>query len=129
MWYQVRVAEPIAEVYKELRFEAAHLLPNAREGHKCRRLHGHSYYVTLVVRGPLDPHLGWVMDFADLKAAFEPLEKVLDHSYLNEIEGLENPTAEILAVWIWQRLEPTVPALSEVRIAETCTSGCSYRGE
>ena len=116
------------EIFKEFVFEAAHRLPHVPEGHKCRRLHGHSFRVEIHVRGEVDPVLGWVRDFADLKEAFEPLYRQLDHRHLNEIEGLENPTSENLAVWIWQRLAPRLPGLSQVVIRETCTSGCIYRG-
>jgi 6-pyruvoyltetrahydropterin/6-carboxytetrahydropterin synthase len=116
------------EIMKEFRFEAAHRLPRVPEGHKCRRLHGHSYRVRLVVRGEVDPELGWVRDFADLKEAFEPLRQRLDHYYLNEVEGLSNPTSENLAVWIWDRLVGPLPGLAEVHVAETCTSACVYRG-
>ncbi|MDH4120784.1 MAG: 6-carboxytetrahydropterin synthase QueD [Deltaproteobacteria bacterium] len=117
------------EIYKEFTFDSAHLLPNLPEGHKCRRLHGHSFRVILYVSGPLTPKEGWVMDFADLKKAFKPLYDQLDHRYLNEIEGLENPTSEVLAVWIWRRLKPSLPLLSRVEVKETCTSGCVYAGE
>ncbi len=96
--------------------------------HKCARLHGHSYAVTLRVRGPVDEDLGWVVDFADLKAAFEPLLAQLDHNYLNEVPGLENPTSENLAIWIWDRLHPTLPTLRCVVVEETCESGCAYEG-
>ncbi len=118
-----------AEIRKRITFESAHRLPNVPEGHKCRRLHGHSFGVELVVSGPVDEHTGWVMDFSDVKAAFEPLYKVLDHNYLNEIEGLENPTSENLARWIWDRLRPRLPGLSEITVHETCNSSCTYRGE
>jgi 6-pyruvoyltetrahydropterin/6-carboxytetrahydropterin synthase len=117
------------EIWREFTFEAAHRLPHVPAGHKCARLHGHSFRVAVHVRGPLDPTLGWVMDFADLKAAWRPLDEALDHRYLNEIPGLENPTSEVLARWIWQRLTPGLPGLSEVVVRETCTSGCRYRGE
>lgn len=117
------------ELYKEFSFEAAHLLPNVPEGHKCRRLHGHSFHVRVTVRGALDPRLGWVMDFADIKAAWKPLDDALDHRYLNEIPGLENPTSEVLARWIWQRLLPALPGLSAIEVRETCSSGCVYRGD
>ncbi|MDF1504129.1 6-carboxytetrahydropterin synthase QueD [Roseisolibacter sp. H3M3-2] len=117
------------EIWREFTFEAAHRLPHVPEGHKCARLHGHSFRVAVHVRGPLDPTLGWVMDFADLKAAWRPLDDALDHRYLNDIPGLENPTSEVLARWIWQRLTPVLPGLSEVVVRETCTSGCRYRGE
>ena len=117
------------EIWKEFGFEAAHRLPNVPEGHQCARLHGHSFRVAVHVRGPLDPSLGWVMDFADLKAAWRPLDEALDHRYLNDVPGLENPTSEVLARWIWQRLSPALPGLSQVVVRETCTSGCVYRGE
>lgn len=117
------------EIYKDFTFEAAHRLPNVPEGHKCARLHGHSFRVRVVVRGPVEPDTGWVMDFGELKGAFRPLYERLDHNYLNDIPGLENPTSEHLARWIWRELCPRLPALAEVRVRETCTSGCVYRGE
>jgi len=117
------------EIFKEFGFESAHRLPNLPPEHKCARLHGHSYRVQIHVQGPLHPTLGWVMDFADLQAAFRPLFEQLDHNYLNDIEGLENPTSEVLARWIWTRLRPRLPLLSRVVVRETCTSGCSYAGE
>jgi 6-pyruvoyltetrahydropterin/6-carboxytetrahydropterin synthase len=117
------------EIWKEFGFEAAHRLPNVPEGHQCARLHGHSFRVAVHVRGPLDPTLGWVMDFAELKAAWRPLDEALDHRYLNDVPGLENPTSEVLARWIWERLAPALPGLSQVVVRETCTSGCVYRGE
>jgi len=116
------------EIFKRFTLEAAHRLPNVPEGHKCARLHGHSFQVELRVSGEPDADSGWVMDFADLKAAFAPLLERLDHRYLNDIEGLENPTSERLAIWIWERMKPQVPLLSEVVVHETCTSGCRYRG-
>lgn len=119
---------PVATIIKEMRFEAAHRLPRTPEGHKCRRLHGHSFRCELHVTGPVDPHTGWVQDYADLSAAFAPLHAQLDHNYLNEIEGLSNPTSENLARFIWQRLLPHLPLLSAVVVHETCTSRCVYRG-
>jgi 6-pyruvoyltetrahydropterin/6-carboxytetrahydropterin synthase len=116
-------------IFKVFHIEAAHRLPNVPEGHKCSRLHGHSFRVELHVRGETDPVLGWVMDFGDLKALFQPLYDQLDHHYLNDIEGLENPTSENLARWIWQRLLPRVPGLDKVVVHETCTSGASYGRE
>ncbi len=116
------------EIFKDFTFEAAHRLPHVPPGHKCARLHGHTFRVELHVRGPVGAQSGWVMDFADLKAAFRPLLERLDHHYLNEIEGLENPTSENLARWIWQRLECHLP-LARVVVRETCTSGCVYEGE
>lgn len=117
------------EIWKEFTFEAAHHLPRVPKGHKCGRLHGHSYRVRISVDGTVDPNLGWVVDFADISKAFQPLLQQLDHYYLNEIEGLENPTAEVLARWIWQRLAPRLDNLSKIEIDETCTSGCLYRGD
>jgi 6-pyruvoyltetrahydropterin/6-carboxytetrahydropterin synthase len=117
------------EIYKEFHFEAAHRLPNVPEGHKCARLHGHSFHVRLVAEGDAPEPAGWVMDFAELKASFKPIYELLDHHYLNDVPGLENPTSENIARWIWKNLKPHVPLLSQVEIRETCTSGCVYRGE
>ena len=117
------------DVYKQFRFEAAHLLPNVPPEHKCRRLHGHSYLVTVVVSAPVLEPTGWVMDFADVKAAFQETLDRLDHRYLNDIPGLENPTSENLAIWIWRALHPVLPQLKEITIGETCDAGCIYRGE
>lgn len=121
--------EHLMEIYKQFRFESAHKLPNVPDGHKCGRLHGHSFEVTVRVRGPVGEKTGWVVDFADIKEAWKPLEKVLDHNYLNDVPGLENPTSEVLARWVWRKLRPTLPMLSDVEVKETCTSGCIYRGE
>ena len=116
------------EIYKDFTFEAAHLLPNVPVGHKCARLHGHSFMVRVVVAGDIGQNSGWIMDFTDIKTAFKPIEQELDHYYLNDIEGLENPTSEILAQWIWIRLKISLPLLSRIEIKETCTSGCIYTG-
>jgi 6-pyruvoyltetrahydropterin/6-carboxytetrahydropterin synthase len=117
------------EIWKEFTFEAAHKLPHLPDDHKCTRLHGHSFRVRVYVAGEPDPELGWVVDFANIKKAFEPILEQLDHYYLNEIEGLENPTSEVLAKWIWHHLKPGLPILSKVEIAETCTCGCVYEGD
>ena len=117
------------EIFKEFSIEAAHRLPNVPRGHKCARLHGHSFQLRIAVAGPVGEDTGWVLDFAEIKVAFEPLFRQLDHQYLNDIEGLENPTSENLARWIWQRLKPELPLLSSIQIRETCTSGCIYHGE
>ena len=116
------------DIFKIFTFEAAHRLPNVPPDHKCARLHGHSFRVDVHVRGPVDRHTGWVMDYADIKTAFRPLLERLDHYYLNEIEGLENPTSENIARWIWERLRPDLPALSKIVVYETCTAGCIYEG-
>ncbi len=117
------------EIWKDFSFEAAHRLPNVPEGHKCARLHGHSFHVRVVVEGEPDSDLGWIIDFADIAAACDPVIERLDHYYLNEIEGLENPTSEAIARWIWSRLQDRLPGLSRIEVRETCTSGCSYRGD
>jgi 6-pyruvoyltetrahydropterin/6-carboxytetrahydropterin synthase len=116
------------EIFKEFTFEAAHRLTDLPNGHKCTRLHGHSYRVEVRVAGPVREETGWVMDFQEIKDAFAPLHDQLDHRYLNEVAGLGNPTSENLARWIWDRLVSELP-LSEVVVRETCTSGCSYRGK
>jgi 6-pyruvoyltetrahydropterin/6-carboxytetrahydropterin synthase len=112
----------------EFRFEAAHRLPGVPQGHKCARLHGHSFRVEIAVGGPVDPTKGWLMDYADMHRLWSPLHEVLDHRYLNEIAGLENPTSENLAVFVWQKLKPGLPSLSRVTIFETCEARCEYDG-
>ena len=116
------------ELRKTYQFEAAHLLPHLPESHKCRRLHGHSFQVEIAVAGETDPKLGWLIDYAEITEAFKPILDRLDHYYLNEIPGLENPTSEIVAVWIWKNLKPHLPLLTEIVVAETCTARCVYRG-
>lgn len=117
------------ELRKTFHIEAAHRLPNVPAGHKCARLHGHSWRIEVAIEGPVGDQTGWVMDFADLKAAFQPVYERIDHHYLNDIPGLENPTSERLALWIWNELKPRLPLLSELVVAETCTSACVYRGD
>ena len=117
------------ELFKQFSIEAAHWLPNVPADHKCRRMHGHSFQIQVHVRGPVDPRLGWVMDFAEIKAAFAPVEDEIDHRCLNDVEGLENPTSENLARWLWKRLRPALPLLSKIVVQETCNSGCVYMGE
>lgn len=116
------------KIFKEFRFEAAHRLPNVPADHKCARLHGHSFLVKVEVEGAVGAESGWVMDFSTISEAFEPIMERLDHYYLNEIPGLENPTSEVLAQWIWQELKPNLQQLSAIEIRETCTSGCIYTG-
>jgi 6-pyruvoyltetrahydropterin/6-carboxytetrahydropterin synthase len=117
------------QIFKEFTIEAAHRLPNVPANHKCARLHGHSFHIAIYVEGPVEPQSGWIMDFADIKTAFKPIYQILDHHYLNEIPGLENPTSENLARFIWQKLKPTLPLLNKIVIKETCTSGCVYSGD
>ena len=122
------VANEEIELVKDFRFEAAHFLPNVPEGHKCRRMHGHSFRGEVAVRGRVDPLTGWLMDFADLRNVVEPVVKRLDHYLLNDIEGLDNPTSERLAIWIWGEIAASLPMLHRVTIEETCTSRCHYFG-
>jgi 6-pyruvoyltetrahydropterin/6-carboxytetrahydropterin synthase len=116
------------EIFKSFTFEAAHRLPNLPATHKCARLHGHSFRVDIHVEGEIKGPEDWVMDFADVGRAFRPLRQQLDHHYLNDIDGLANPTSEVIARWIWDRLKPSLPGLCKVVLHETCTAGCVYRG-
>ena len=113
---------------KSFDFEAAHWLPSFPEGHKCRRLHGHSFKVDVVVAGEVPEDQGYLIDYGEIKQAIEPLKQQLDHYCLNDIGGLENPTSEMIARWIWDRLKPSLDLLSEVVVHETCTSRCHYMG-
>ena len=113
---------------RDYRFEAAHFLPAVPPGHKCARMHGHSYAVTVAVEGEIDPASGWLIDFADIDDRVMPVIRGLDHQVLNEIDGLANPTSELLAVWLWRRIAGVLPALVEITVAETPTSRCTYRG-
>ena len=117
------------EIYKDITFEAAHLLPNLPDDHKCRRLHGHSFKVRITINGPIKEKVGWVEDFSDIKKAFQPVYDQLDHHYLNDIEGLNNPTSENLAKWIWGKMVNKLNNLAAIEVKETCSSGCIYRGE
>ena len=119
----------IVRLSKSFHFEAAHDLPTFPPDHKCRRLHGHSFRVDVIVEGEVDPAKGYLIDYGDIKQAVDPLVKRLDHFYLNKIEGLENPTSEILAKWLWDRVKPVLPQVSAVIVHETCTSACEYRGK
>ncbi|MEQ1823428.1 MAG: 6-carboxytetrahydropterin synthase QueD [Fimbriimonadaceae bacterium] len=113
------------EIFKCFNIDSAHWLPNVPTGHKCGRMHGHTFQIEIHVAGPIN-HVGWVMDFGDIKDAFERIRERIDHRVLNEVPGLENPTSEVLAEWIWNELQPSLPMLSKVVVRETCTSGCTY---
>ena len=117
------------EIFKVFRIDCAHRLPNVSKGHKCAQMHGHSFAIEIHVCGPVDSKLGWVMDFADISNAFDPLFGQLDHRCLNDIDGLENPTSENIAKWIWKRLRFSLPMLSKIVVRESPESGCIYEGE
>ncbi|MBD78757.1 MAG: 6-carboxytetrahydropterin synthase QueD [Crocinitomicaceae bacterium] len=115
-------------IYKNFTFDSAHELPNVPEGHKCKNLHGHTYRLTVYLEGEIDEKLGWVMDFNELKRVMKPLLKRMDHNYLNNLPGLENPTSEVLVRWIWNQIHPKLPLLKRLELRETPTSGVIYEG-
>ena len=117
------------EIYKEFSFDSAHFLPNVPEGHKCKNMHGHTYRLRVFIEGPVDPQLGWIMDFKELKDSVGPIIDQLDHNLINNIAGLENPTAENITIWIWNRIKPKLPLLSRVELYETPTTGVLYAGK
>ena len=114
-------------IYKDFTFEAAHKLPLVPKTHKCSKLHGHSFQVRISVDGKLN-NLGWVIDYAEIKSACGPIIEELDHSYLNEVPGLNNPTSENIAIWLWKAIKPKLDILSEIEVKETCNTGCIYKG-
>ena len=116
------------EIYKEFSFDSAHFLPNVPDGHKCKEMHGHTYKLKVVVKGKPDPNLGWIMDFKDLKDALLPVIDRLDHKLINDIPGLQNPTAENITIWIWDQIKPSLPLLSRIELYETPTTGVIYSG-
>ena len=116
------------EIIKEYKFDAAHFLPRAPDGHKCRRMHGHTFRFKIHVKGPVQKE-GWVMDFGDISRVVKPIiEESLDHYTLNDIPGLENPTSEMLAIWLWEKIRTDLPLLNKITVYETCTSYCEYHG-
>jgi len=124
-----RYKPPMAmRLERTYRFEAAHFLPKVPPGHKCARMHGHSYQIEIAIEGEIDRERGWVIDFAEIDEHVTPLVRLLDHQVLNEVDGLTNPTSELLAQWWWQKLSPRLPGLCEVAVSETVSSRCIYRG-
>ena len=117
------------EIYKEFSFDSAHFLPLVPEGHKCRNMHGHTYKLKVYIKGQPDTQFGWIMDFKELKDVVGPVIDQLDHKLINEIKGLENPTAENITIWIWQQIKPLLPLLSKIELHETPTTGVIYNGE
>lgn len=116
-------------IFKQFTFDSAHYLPNVPDGHKCKFMHGHTYRLTVYVSGKPDPHLAWVMDFSELKKVVKATVDILDHKVLNDIPGLENPTCEQIAIWIWNKVKPEIPALCKIELYETPTSGVVYEGD
>ncbi len=113
----------------EFRFEAAHRLPKVPPGHKCQRLHGHSFKIEVTVYGPVDPETGWFIDFGVLQDEWKKIHDVIDHNYMNDVPGLENPTSEVLAHWLWTKMKPAVPSLQKITVFETCDARCEYEGD
>lgn len=114
---------------KDFIVEAAQSLPKVPAGHKCSRLHGHTFTIEICVEGEVNPETGWLYDHAEISRAMKPIVEQLDHAYLNDIPGLENPTIELMCAWIWNKLTPALPELSEITIHETPAARCSYRGK
>ena len=117
------------QIFKQFTFDSAHFLPQVPDGHKCKEIHGHTYHLTVYIDGDLVDKLNWVMDFADIKDIIDPIIKRIDHKLLNNIPGLENPTCEAIAIWIWNEIKPDLPALNKIKLNETPTSGAIYTGK
>jgi 6-pyruvoyltetrahydropterin/6-carboxytetrahydropterin synthase len=116
------------DIFKVFHLQCARRLPTLAASHPCSRLHGHSFRIELTVCGAVDPLRGWVMDFADIDAAWQTIHSKLDHRYLNDIAGLDNPTSENLATWLWTSLQPLLPGLAKIAVMESLDSGCIYHG-
>lgn len=116
------------KIFKEFTFDSAHFLPNVPDGHKCKNMHGHTYRLTVFFEGQLVKDLEWVVDFAEVKKIINPIINQIDHKLINDIEGLENPTCERVAVWLWNKIKPKMPQLTEIKLNETPTSGVVYDG-
>jgi len=117
------------QIFKKFTFDSAHFLPNVPEGHKCRNIHGHTYHLSVFIDDKLDPHLNWVMDFSAIYKAIDPIIKSIDHKLMNDIPGLENPTCEQIAIWLWDQIKPQIPQLIKIELNETPTSGVIYTGK
>lgn len=117
-----------ARLTKLFTFEAAQTIPHLNPDHKCTRMHGHSFKIEISIQGEVNPHVGWIYDHANITQAMTPLLKLVDHAYLNEVEGLENPTIENICAWFWKKLSSPLPGLFEIVLHETPTARCSYRG-
>jgi 6-pyruvoyltetrahydropterin/6-carboxytetrahydropterin synthase len=117
------------KIFKEFTFDAAHFLPNVPEGHKCKEIHGHTYHLKVFLEGSVNADSGWLMDFGEVKKVVNPVIDIVDHKFLNNIHGLENPTCEVLAIWIWNAIKPALPLLKAIELYETPTSGVIYEGD
>jgi len=115
-------------IFKKFTFDSAHSLPNVPDGHKCKAVHGHTYQLTIYIENELVENLDWVMDFAVVKSVVKPIIDIVDHKYMNDIEGLENPTCEKIAIWLWDRIKAGIPSLKKIELNETPTSGVVYKG-
>ena len=111
------------QIFKTFYFDSAHFLPNVPEDHKCRQMHGHTYKLIIYISGSNDNHEGWIVDFAELKNRINPVIELVDHKVLNEIKGLENPTCENIAKWLWENIKKDFPSLSKLELHETPTTG------
>ena len=116
-------------VYKKFNIESARSIPNLPKTHPCHHIHGHSFKIIISVKGPVNKQNGFVTDFQDIDDAFSPFKKELDHSYLNDIEGLQNPTSENICIWIWNKIQSSLPNIYKIEIKETDSTGCIYKGE
>jgi len=115
-------------IFKQFTFDSAHSLPNVHEGHKCKAVHGHTYRLKLFVEGELQENLEWVMDFTDIKDIVNPVIKTIDHKFMNDIPGLENPTCENIAIWLWNKIKPELVQMTRIELNETPTTGVIYEG-
>lgn len=117
------------EIFKKYYFDSAHFLPNVPENHKCRNMHGHTYKLIVFISGNIENNNGWVMDFAVLKNTINSIIEIIDHKVLNDISGLENPTCENIARWLWVKIKVVIPELTRIELHETPTTGVIYNGE
>ena len=116
------------KIFKNFTFDSAHFLPNVPEGHKCKELHGHTYRLTVILESELVKKLDWVVDFAEVKNVINPIIDSIDHKLLNDIEGLQNPTCEIVAIWLWNKIKDELPQLTKIELSENASSGVIYEG-
>lgn len=113
-------------IYKQFTFDAAHYLPHVPDAHKCKHIHGHTYHLTLFFEGAISHDFGWIIDYSEIKKTVAPILNLVDHQFLNEVEGLENPTCEIICTWLWQKIKPLLSTLKRIELKETPTSGAIY---